>query len=180
MSAFSFKPISIFTINVCSHIEEVEDDEDEKKEETKAASASKKRSLEEAENEGEKLTKSQKKKLAKKLKAENGQAVPVEGKSEEKKDELKKVKEGDKKDKKAQKSEKKEVEKSQKEEKKPAGELKTTDSGLKIKDVKVGSGKTVKKGDSVSMRYIGKFTDGKVFDSNTKGSPVRLISFCYF
>ena len=52
MSAFSFKPISIFTINVCSHIEEVEDDEDEKKEGTKAASASKKRSLEEAENEG--------------------------------------------------------------------------------------------------------------------------------
>ena len=84
MSAFSFKTIPIFTVNVCSHIEEVEDDEDEKKEETKAASASKKRSLEEAENEGEKLTKSQKKKLAKKWKAENGQAVPVEGKSEEK------------------------------------------------------------------------------------------------
>ncbi len=42
-------------------------------------------------------------------------------------------------------------------------------------DVKVGSGKVAKKGDMVSMRYFGKFTDGKVFDKNIKGKPV-----CFF
>jgi len=32
-------------------------------------------------------------------------------------------------------------------------------------------GRPQKKGDMVSMRYIGKFTDGKVFDKNVKGKP---------
>lgn len=45
-------------------------------------------------------------------------------------------------------------------------------SGLKLADVKIGEGVSAKKGDVVEMRYIGKFEDGKVFDSNTKGRPV--------
>jgi FKBP-type peptidyl-prolyl cis-trans isomerase len=46
-------------------------------------------------------------------------------------------------------------------------------NGLKIQDAKVGDGPQAKKGMKVSMRYIGKLEDGKVFDSNTKGKPVR-------
>ncbi|ORY65872.1 uncharacterized protein BCR38DRAFT_339975 [Pseudomassariella vexata] len=40
-----------------------------------------------------------------------------------------------------------------------------------IDDRKLGSGRTVKKGDKVGVRYIGKLQDGKVFDSNKKGKP---------
>jgi FK506-binding nuclear protein len=43
---------------------------------------------------------------------------------------------------------------------------------FKVKDVKARSGPGAQKGQSVKMRYIGKLTDGKVFDSNTKGKPV--------
>jgi FKBP-type peptidyl-prolyl cis-trans isomerase len=31
-----------------------------------------------------------------------------------------------------------------------------------------------KKGNKVSMRYIGKLTNGKVFDKNTKGDPFKF------
>ncbi|KAJ3791020.1 hypothetical protein GGU10DRAFT_338461 [Lentinula aff. detonsa] len=44
-------------------------------------------------------------------------------------------------------------------------------SGLKIKDAKIGTGPMAKKGQMISMRYIGKLPNGKVFDSNTKGKP---------
>lgn len=48
--------------------------------------------------------------------------------------------------------------------------------GLAVEDKKVGTGKAAKKGDTVSMRYIGKFPDSnKVFDSNTKGKPVSAF-----
>ncbi|KAI7945536.1 hypothetical protein MJO29_011924 [Puccinia striiformis f. sp. tritici] len=50
----------------------------------------------------------------------------------------------------------------------------TTPSGLKIVDSKVGSGADAKAGQSVSMRYIGKLNNGKVFDSNTKGKPFNF------
>lgn len=53
----------------------------------------------------------------------------------------------------------------------PSGDKKTdakpavkTVNGVKIEDRKVGSGRACKKGDRVGMRYIGKLTDGKVFD----------------
>ncbi|EPS37545.1 hypothetical protein H072_8780 [Dactylellina haptotyla CBS 200.50] len=46
-----------------------------------------------------------------------------------------------------------------------------TVDGVKIEDHKVGTGPEAKKGSKVSMRYIGKLTDGKVFDSNKKGKP---------
>lgn len=44
-------------------------------------------------------------------------------------------------------------------------------NGVTIDDRKLGSGRTAKNGDKVSMRYIGKLTNGKVFDSNKKGTP---------
>ncbi|KAH8890819.1 hypothetical protein GQ53DRAFT_824074 [Thozetella sp. PMI_491] len=43
--------------------------------------------------------------------------------------------------------------------------------GVTIDDRKPGKGRTVKSGDKVGMRYIGKLENGKVFDSNKKGAP---------
>nr|KMM65424.1 FK506-binding protein 4 [Coccidioides posadasii RMSCC 3488] len=43
--------------------------------------------------------------------------------------------------------------------------------GVKIEDRKQGKGPAAKRGDRVSMRYIGKLENGKVFDSNKKGKP---------
>ena len=44
-----------------------------------------------------------------------------------------------------------------------------TVNGVKVDDKKLGSGPAAKKGDRVSMRYIGKLTDGKVFDCKFHG-----------
>ncbi|PGH13026.1 hypothetical protein AJ80_06510 [Polytolypa hystricis UAMH7299] len=46
--------------------------------------------------------------------------------------------------------------------------------GVKIDDRKIGSGRTAKKGDNVSMRYIGKLESGKVFDANKKGPAFKF------
>lgn len=118
--------------------------------------ASKKRTREADAETPEKLTKAQKKKL----KAESGAAVPSgsDAKVDAAKTNGDAVK--DKKD-------KKEKEK----EKKP--ETRTLESGIQITDVTVGKGPQAKKGNTVNMRYIGKLANGKVFDSNTKGAPVR-------
>ncbi|KAL7628677.1 peptidylprolyl isomerase fpr3 [Parahypoxylon ruwenzoriense] len=43
--------------------------------------------------------------------------------------------------------------------------------GVTVDDRKIGSGRAVKKGNKVEVRYIGKLQDGKVFDSNKKGKP---------
>lgn len=101
------------------------------------------------------LTKAQQKKLKK----NNGESAPVESKKDAKSD--KKVQfaknleqgptpNGDK----------------------PAGTLGVKEvKGVKIDDKKLGKGATAKSGNVVSMRYIGKLEDGKVFDSNKKGKP---------
>lgn len=110
------------------------------------------------------LTKAEKK-AAKKQKGENGVAIP--------KDSTKETKE-EKKDK-DEKKEKKKEKKEKKKETKAAGEAKDLEGGVKIRDVKAGDGPGAQKGQSVKMRYIGKLTDGKVFDSNTKGKPVSSL-----
>ncbi|KAI5861828.1 hypothetical protein GGS23DRAFT_575104 [Durotheca rogersii] len=43
--------------------------------------------------------------------------------------------------------------------------------GVTVDDRKIGSGRVVKKGNKVEVRYIGKLQDGKVFDANKKGTP---------
>ncbi|EJD03152.1 FKBP-like protein [Fomitiporia mediterranea MF3/22] len=150
--------------------EEIKDDA----EEAKAVVSGKKRPREpdvaESAIDGEtKLSKKQQKKLNKKLKAEGGEAVPNGEVSAEKKPEEKKpVEKTEEKKGKEKKKEKKEGEKAAP--KKP-GELKELPNGLKVKDAKTGTGKAAKKGDMISMRYIGKFTNGKVFDQNTQGKP---------
>ncbi|KAJ6587037.1 hypothetical protein DFH09DRAFT_1142379 [Mycena vulgaris] len=102
-------------------------------------------------------------KLSKKQKAESGKAVkpdvPEAGEKKEKKK--------DKKEKKKEGAEKADGERA---DKKLPAEREVT-GGVKIKDTKVGTGPAVKKGQTVSMRYIGKLTTGKIFDSNTKGKP---------
>jgi FK506-binding nuclear protein len=55
------------------------------------------------------------------------------------------------------------------------GAVREIAGGIKIKDFKPGTGPQAKKGNTVSMRYIGKLENGKVFDKNTKGKPVGLV-----
>ncbi|KEQ99850.1 hypothetical protein AUEXF2481DRAFT_199779 [Aureobasidium subglaciale EXF-2481] len=57
-----------------------------------------------------------------------------------------------------------------KSDKKAAPTVKTV-NGVTIDDKKIGSGPAAKKGDRIGMRYIGKLQNGKVFDSNKKGKP---------
>jgi FK506-binding nuclear protein len=50
-------------------------------------------------------------------------------------------------------------------------------NGVKVDDKKLGTGPATKKGDRVGMRYIGKLTDGKVFDcKNEMTYPVSLAN----
>ncbi|KAJ7783297.1 hypothetical protein B0H16DRAFT_1658606 [Mycena metata] len=104
-------------------------------------------------------------KLSKKQKAESGKAVKPDAADASDKKEKKKDKKEKKKDKET--PVKTDGEKA---EKKPAAEREVA-GGVKIKDTKVGTGPAAKKGNTVSMRYIGKLQSGKVFDSNTKGKP---------
>ena len=45
----------------------------------------------------------------------------------------------------------------------------TTPSGLRYEDLTVGSGPAAASGNTVSVRYSGWLTNGKLFDSNAKG-----------
>lgn len=71
----------------------------------------------------------------------------------------------------------KEKEKKDKAEAAPAKPSKAVEKeiagGIKILDSKIGTGPMAKKGNTVRMRYIGKLQNGKVFDQNVKGKPVR-------
>jgi FKBP-type peptidyl-prolyl cis-trans isomerase len=51
-----------------------------------------------------------------------------------------------------------------------AGSTKTA-SGLYIRDISQGGGATLVTGQTVGMRYVGAFADGKVFDSNPAPKP---------
>ena len=57
-------------------------------------------------------------------------------------------------------------------ESKEAQKIKVVAGGVKVQDHVVGKGPQAKRGDRVSMRYVGKLQNGKIFDSNTKGAPV--------
>ncbi|KAF9961287.1 peptidylprolyl isomerase fpr4 [Mortierella alpina] len=49
--------------------------------------------------------------------------------------------------------------------------IKTLPNGLIIEDIKLGEGARAKAGKKIGMRYIGRLTNGKVFDKNTSGKP---------
>lgn len=110
-----------------------------------------------------KLSKNQRKKLAKKLKAANGEAVPapVAAASDKKAAPAAKATEAAATKKSAPAA--------------AAGAAVTLPSGLKYVDSKPGSGPACKPGQKVSMRYIGKLaSNGKTFDKNTAGAPFRF------
>ncbi len=50
---------------------------------------------------------------------------------------------------------------------------KTIAGGILIQDHSIGTGPMAKKGDTLKLRYVGKLTNGKEFDKNTHGKPVR-------
>ena len=58
------------------------------------------------------------------------------------------------------------------------GQTKTVAGGLKIKDLKCGSGAEAERGSSIEVKYVGKLSSGKVFDSSAKHGgkplPVRI------
>ncbi|QSZ33909.1 hypothetical protein DSL72_005483 [Monilinia vaccinii-corymbosi] len=110
------------------------------------------------------------KKQQKKLKKNNGEAASV--KAEEAKKEAAKDEKADKKVQFAKNLEQGPTGSAapKADAKKATSGVRTVD-GVKIDDKKIGSGPVAKKGNRVGMRYIGKFTDGKVFDSNKKGKP---------
>ncbi|RKP22672.1 FKBP-type peptidylprolyl isomerase, partial [Syncephalis pseudoplumigaleata] len=47
-------------------------------------------------------------------------------------------------------------------------------NGLIIEDIDAGNGPKATKGKRLSMRYIGRLMNGKVFDQNTKGKPFNF------
>lgn len=108
------------------------------------------------------------------MKAESGAAVPAP--VEAAPDAQKKGEKKDKKGKKGAESKEGDAKKEEGDAKQKQGDkdnLRELPNGLKIQDAKIGDGPQAKKGMKVSMRYIGKLPNGKVFDSNTKGKPVR-------
>jgi FK506-binding nuclear protein len=56
------------------------------------------------------------------------------------------------------------------------GKIKTTPGGVKIKDSKCGTGKEATRGSVIKVKYVGKLSSGKVFDSSAKhgGKPVKF------
>jgi FK506-binding nuclear protein len=142
--------------------------------EAKAKGKGKKRAAEEEESLDDMMAKGAKGKAAKeepaltkaqqkKLKKNNGDAAAVEPKEETKKE--------TKADKKVQFAKNLEQGPTPNGDK-PTGTLGVKEiKGVKIDDKKLGKGVAAKSGNTISMRYIGKLEDGKVFDSNKKGKP---------
>lgn len=113
-------------------------------------------------------TKAEKKLEAKKAHQEKKQAEAAV--KAEKKEAAAKVEKKDAKvEKKDAKAEKKEAKVEAKE---TENKIRTLGNGLVIEEVTIGTGPKAKNGKKVSVRYIGKLaSNGKVFDSNTKGAP---------
>ncbi|PPQ65680.1 hypothetical protein CVT26_000312 [Gymnopilus dilepis] len=109
----------------------------------------------------------------KKLKADDGKAVstpdvdatPKADKQEKKKKDKTQKSEGGEKSQKTEEGKEKKEAKGDKAKRTIAG-------GVVIQDAKIGTGPQAKKGNTVRMRYIGKLTNGKVFDKNVAGKPV--------
>ncbi|KZT56201.1 hypothetical protein CALCODRAFT_518240 [Calocera cornea HHB12733] len=121
-----------------------------------AKPASKKRAREEEESSPakaaepeKKLSKAEKKRLNKKLKGEDGEAKAAPAAEVKTNGKATEGKEGKK--------------------------IVELPGGVKIQDMKIGSGPQAKSGKKIGMRYIGKLqSNGKVFDSNTKGKPFQF------
>jgi peptidylprolyl isomerase len=51
------------------------------------------------------------------------------------------------------------------------------ESGLKIADVKIGTGEVIEEGNSVAVHYIGRFSDGTPFDSSIDRKEPLVFEF---
>jgi FKBP-type peptidyl-prolyl cis-trans isomerase len=140
--------------NLRSRFEEIKDDEPVKQKRVRESDAADVKSPAEKKN--------------KKLKADGGKAVAVDAAEggKEKKDKKKKNAE--------QKIAMLASDGAEKETK--ASAERTIAGGIVVEDAKTGTGPQAKKGSTVRMRYVGKLTNGKVFDKNTGGKPVRYHS----
>lgn len=177
-------------------IQEIATDEETEAKPAKADKKADKKSLKRAaeESEGEDLTlddliakskevieaaatpeKKLSKKQLKKLKANDGKAVDATAEAKAKKVQFaKELEQGPTPSPAADKKTKeKKLDAKKPEAKKPeaAGKSSKVVQGITIMDSKVGTGPAAKRNSKLSMRYIGKLENGKVFDSNTKGKP---------
>ncbi|KAK4097915.1 hypothetical protein N658DRAFT_488815 [Parathielavia hyrcaniae] len=162
-------------VDGAARVEEIDTDEEEEAPKLVPAKKGKNKrpADEEAENLDEMMARDEKKlskKQQKKLKNNQGEAVAAEAKAKESP-----AAKGDKKVQFAKNLEQgptgpaKDKAES-KADKKGALGVKVV-QGVTIDDRKLGTGRTVKNGDRVGMRYIGKLQNGKVFDANKKGAP---------
>ncbi|KAL3478127.1 hypothetical protein BJX99DRAFT_256892 [Aspergillus californicus] len=121
------------------------------------------------ENKAKAATNGESKKQQKKLKKNNGEAAAVESKSDGKENkETKKVQFAKNLEQGPTPSKEKPAEKADK----TTGTLGIKEvKGVTIDDKKLGKGAAAASGKTISMRYIGKLENGKVFDSNKKGKP---------
>ncbi|KAG0167281.1 peptidylprolyl isomerase fpr4 [Apophysomyces sp. BC1015] len=170
-----------------------EEDEEEEEEEELVAKNNKKRPAKTQEEQPAKKRKAEQKQaeekkqeeLKKKQEEQKKQAELKKKQEEQKKQaELKKKQEEQKKQaelkkkqeelKKKQEEQKKQAELKKKEDEKKSKVVKLP-NGLVIEDVKVGTGAAAKSGQRIGMRYIGKLTNGKVFDKNVSGKPFSFM-----
>ncbi|RGP65624.1 hypothetical protein FLONG3_9127 [Fusarium longipes] len=146
-------------------VQEIDTDEEEAPKLVAANKGKNKRAAEEAEGLDELISKDDSKlskKQQKKLKNNKGEAVAAEEKKDAKKVQFaKNLEQGP-----TGSTEKAK----QSKDSKPAPGVKVV-QGVTIDDRTIGNGRTVKSGDTVGVRYIGKLQNGKQFDANKKGKP---------
>ncbi|EAQ93650.1 hypothetical protein CHGG_01885 [Chaetomium globosum CBS 148.51] len=153
-------------------IKEIDTDEEEAPKLVQTKKSKKRAAEEEAEGLDEIMAKDDKKlsKKQKKLKNNQGEAVAAEAKAKES------AAKGDKKVQFAKNLEQgptgpaKDKAENKGDKKGATGGVRVV-QGVTVDDRKAGTGRTAKSGDKVGMRYIGKLQNGKVFDSNKKGTP---------
>ncbi|KAM0353986.1 hypothetical protein ACHAPY_001339 [Fusarium culmorum] len=147
-------------------VEEIDTDEEEAPKLVAANKGKNKRAAEETAGLDELITKEDaklSKKQQKKLKNNKGEAVAAEEKKDAKKVQFAKNLEQGPTGSTTEKPK-------QAKDSKPATGVKVV-QGVTIDDRTVGNGRTVKSGDTVGVRYIGKLQNGKQFDANKKGKP---------
>ncbi|KAF4122413.1 FK506-binding nuclear protein [Geosmithia morbida] len=147
-------------------VTEIEDEDEAPKLVETAKKNKNKRSADEAESLDDLIAKSDDTKLSKKQqkKLKNNKGEPVAA------EDAKKDAKGDKKVQFAKNLEQGPTGSAEKAKQTAKGSVKTV-QGVTIDDRNPGTGRTVKNGDTVGVRYIGKLANGQQFDANKKGKP---------